>query len=225
MSSGCLDHRLPHQHTAVYARLGTCVSNVVVSALPLSLHSAHINLQIHHKQLSSPEVLWGLSQCCLCCRIQWSGRPGGHHQLCGALWKESSSDEWNVIDFSCKALLISTVNIQGEDICGTSLQNRVFTFHTNNTDDLFKKSQNRFHLLRKPRSFDVCRAWLKTFYDTVVASAILYAVVFWGSGFSERDRKRLNKLMRRAGYVLGSSLDSVQVMGGDGSWSIPLLKQ
>jgi hypothetical protein len=52
-----------------------------------------------------------------------------------------------------------------------------------------------------------------TFYDTVVASVVFYAVVCWGCGFTERDRKRLNKLVGRAGSVLGWTLEPVEVVG------------
>lgn len=39
---------------------------------------------------------------------------------------------------------------------------------------------------------------------------IFYAVVCWGGGSTERDRKRLNKLVRRAASVLDCSLDSIE---------------
>ena len=47
----------------------------------------------------------------------------------------------------------------------------------------------------------------------MVASAIFYAVVCWGCGSSERDRKRLNKLVKRAGSVLDCPLDSIEEVG------------
>lgn len=56
----------------------------------------------------------------------------------------------------------------------------------------------------------VCRSLLRAFYDSVVASAILYVLVCWSSGSSERDRKRLNKLVRWAGSVLHCSPDSIE---------------
>ena len=59
----------------------------------------------------------------------------------------------------------------------------------------------------------MCRTLLRTFYDTVVASAILYAVVCWGSGSTERDRKRLNKLVRRASSVLDCPLETIEQVG------------
>ena len=54
------------------------------------------------------------------------------------------------------------------------------------------------------------RPLLRTFYDSVVASAIHYAAVCWAPGSTEWDRNRLNKLVRRASSTLGCSLDSVE---------------
>ena len=62
-------------------------------------------------------------------------------------------------------------------------------------------------------SFGVWRSLLKTFYDSVLASAIFYAVVCWGCGSSERDRKRLNELVKRADSVLDCPLDSSEEVG------------
>ncbi|TWW77038.1 hypothetical protein D4764_12G0004280 [Takifugu flavidus] len=120
-----------------------------------------------------------------------------------------------VIDFSRKASHIAPVNIQGMDIeiveeykyLGVHLNNKLDWTH--NTDALYKKGQSNLHLLRRLRSFGVCRSLLRTFYDSVVASVIFYAVVCWSCGSSERDRKRLNKLVRRAGSLLDCSLDSI----------------
>ena len=124
-----------------------------------------------------------------------------------------------VIDFRRKAPQTAPVNIQGLDIeiveeyknLGVHINNKLDWTH--NTDVLYKKGQSRLHLLRRLRSFGVCRSLLKTFYDSVVASAIFYVVVCWGCGSSERDRKRLNKLVKRAGSVLDCPLDSIEEVG------------
>lgn len=125
-----------------------------------------------------------------------------------------------VIDFRRrKTPQTAPVNIQGLDIemvetyryLGVHLNNKLDWSH--NTDVLYKKGQSRLHLLRRLRSFGVCRTLLRTFYDTVVASALLYAVVCWGGGSTDRDRKRLNRLVRRAGSVLDCSLDSIEEVG------------
>ncbi|KAI4890982.1 hypothetical protein NFI96_009124 [Prochilodus magdalenae] len=65
---------------------------------------------------------------------------------------------------------------------------------------------------RSLKSCGVQGALLRTFFDTVVASAIFYGVVCWGSSISTAERKRLDKLLKRAGSVLGSPLDPVQVV-------------
>ncbi|KAI3363490.1 hypothetical protein L3Q82_011581 [Scortum barcoo] len=55
---------------------------------------------------------------------------------------------------------------------------------------------------------------LRTFYDSVVASAIFYGIVCWASSITDRDRRRMDRLVRRASSVLGCSpLDSVEVVG------------
>ncbi|KAI3351311.1 hypothetical protein L3Q82_005856 [Scortum barcoo] len=80
---------------------------------------------------------------------------------------------------------------------------------TTNTDAIYKKGQSRLFFLRRLRSFNVCRTMLQMFYHSVVSSVIFYSVVCWGSRLKTVDTKRLNKLIRRAGSVLGVELESV----------------
>ncbi|KAI5098355.1 gastrula zinc finger protein XlCGF28.1-like [Silurus meridionalis] len=111
------------------------------------------------------------------------------------------------------------VNIQGKDIVrvdsykylGVHLNNKLDW--TDNTEAIYKKGQSRLFLLRSLRSFGVQEELLKTFFDSVVASAIFYGVVCWGSSISTADRKRLDKLIRKASSVLGIPLDTVQEVG------------
>ena len=124
-----------------------------------------------------------------------------------------------VVDFRRKAPQTAPMNIQGLNIeimevykyLGVHINNKLDWTH--NTDVLYKKGQSHLHLLRRLRSFGVCRSLLKTFYDSVVVSAVFYAVVCWGCGSSERDRTRLNKLVKRAGSVLDCPLDSIEEVG------------
>ncbi|TWW55969.1 hypothetical protein D4764_09G0010190 [Takifugu flavidus] len=55
--------------------------------------------------------------------------------------------------------------------------------------------------------------FLRTFYDSVVGSAIFYGIVCWSSSITDRDRKRMDRLVRRTSSVLGCPLDSVEVVG------------
>lgn len=68
-----------------------------------------------------------------------------------------------------------------------------------NTDALYKKGESRLHLLRRLRSFGVSSAFLRTFYDTVVVSAVFYALMCWRGSGTKRNRKRLDKLVKEAG--------------------------
>ncbi|KAK3574278.1 hypothetical protein QTP86_004369 [Hemibagrus guttatus] len=94
---------------------------------------------------------------------------------------------------------------------GVHLNNRLDWL--DNTDTLYKKGQSCLLLLKRLGSFGVSRTLLRTFYDTVVSSAILCAIVCWVGGSTERDRKRLNKLVGRASSVLGCPLDLVEEVG------------
>ena len=125
-----------------------------------------------------------------------------------------------VVDFRRRTCCPPTpVNIQGMDIemvtsykyLGVHLNNKLDW--TDNTAALYKKGQSRLYLLRRLRSFGVQGALLRTFYDTVVASAIFYGLVCWGSGVSVADRKRLDGLIKKASSVLGCPLEPVQVVG------------
>ncbi|KAK0145658.1 hypothetical protein N1851_015439 [Merluccius polli] len=118
-----------------------------------------------------------------------------------------------IVNFRRKASHFTLVNIQGLDIevvesykfLGVHLNNKLEW--TDNTHALYKKGQSRLHLLRRLSSFGVCKALL---LSSVMASAIFYAVVCWRAGSTDRDRSRLNKLIRRASSVLDGPLDSIE---------------
>ncbi|KAL0147202.1 hypothetical protein M9458_057492, partial [Cirrhinus mrigala] len=58
----------------------------------------------------------------------------------------------------------------------------------------------------------VCNIMLRMFYESVVASVIFYAVVCWGGSMKMADMKRLNKLIRKAGSVVGEELDNMETV-------------
>ncbi|KAI3359517.1 hypothetical protein L3Q82_013909 [Scortum barcoo] len=63
--------------------------------------------------------------------------------------------------------------------------------------------------LRRLRFFNICSKLLQMFYQSVVASVLFYTVVCWGGSISKKDTSRLDKLIRRAGSVVGMKLDSL----------------
>lgn len=81
---------------------------------------------------------------------------------------------------------LEPISIQGRYIEGVESYKYLCVYPNNkldwscNSDTLYKKGQSRLYLLQRLRSLGV--KGLKTFNDSVVASAIFYSVVCWGSG-------------------------------------------
>lgn len=87
---------------------------------------------------------------------------------------------------------------------------------THNTDALFRKPE------QAPPPGDARVLWSEgatpgTCCDSVVASAIWYGVACWSSSTTERERKKLDKIIKEPGSVLGRPLDGTQ--GTEGSRS------
>ncbi|XP_034088755.1 uncharacterized protein LOC117557164 [Gymnodraco acuticeps] len=81
-----------------------------------------------------------------------------------------------------------------------------------NTDAVHKKGMSRLYFLRKLRYFHVCSKMLEIFYRSVVASALFFAVVCWGGSIRAGDTSRINKLIRKAGSVIGIKLDPFEAV-------------
>ena len=79
-----------------------------------------------------------------------------------------------------------------------------------NTEAVYKKGQSRLYFLRRLRSFNICWTMLRMFYKSVLASAIMFAVVCWGSRLRVADTNRINKLIRKTSDVVGVELDSLK---------------
>lgn len=62
---------------------------------------------------------------------------------------------------------------------------------SNNTDTVYKKGLSQLYFLRRLRSFNVCSGMLHMFYQSVVVSTIVFAVVCWGLGTKVKDANRL----------------------------------
>lgn len=115
------------------------------------------------------------------------------------------------IDFRRKKTEVSPILIKDQPVeivssyryLGVHVDSKLdWKVHSSNT---FKKSQSRMFFLRKLRSFSISRPILNTFYNGILGSVLFYAVVCWGSCLSGEDRNRLNKLIRKAGSIIGLS--------------------
>ncbi len=72
------------------------------------------------------------------------------------------------------------------------------------------KGQSRLFFLERLRSFSVCNRLLNIFCQSVVASALFFAVVCWGGGIRTGEASRLNKVVRKASSVVGLELDNLE---------------
>ena len=102
--------------------------------------------------------------------------------------------------------------------CGAGPGLRVHLDHrqewTRNIQTVDDKSQSRLDLLRRLSSWEVCRSVPIAFDRSVVVGAVSFAAVCWDGDITAADCSRLDKLIRRAGSVLGASLESVKELAG-----------
>lgn len=123
-----------------------------------------------------------------------------------------------VIDFRRKKTPSQPLRIRGEEVeevadykyLGVVIDNGLDW--KSNTEAVYKKGMSRLYFLRKLRSFNVCSKMLEIFYQSVVASAIFFAVVCWGGSIRASDTNRLEKIIKKAGSVLGLKLESFETV-------------
>ena len=68
------------------------------------------------------------------------------------------------------------------------------------------------YCMRKLRSFGVNSDMLVTFYNAVICIIIMFCSVCWGGSISKLDRGKLVKIVKKAGQVVGKSLDSFRTL-------------
>ncbi len=73
-----------------------------------------------------------------------------------------------------------------------------------------KKARQRLYHLRQLRKFRVSPAILKTFYTGTIESVLTQCISVWYGNSSSQDCKALQKVVRLAERILGSSLPSLQ---------------
>ncbi len=135
-------------------------------------------------------------------------------------WSESNHLQLNVtktkelvVDLRRLKAPVTPTSIKGVSVDVVEEYRYLGVYHKlnwcKNVDTVYRKGQSRLYFLRLLRSFNICRTMLSMFYESVVASAIMYAVVCWGSSLRVRDINRLNRIIKKAGHVVGEELDSL----------------
>ena len=75
-----------------------------------------------------------------------------------------------------------------------------------NTDLLYQKGQQRLYFLRKLKYFRLDTELLELFYSAVVQSVITFGSVCWWSCLTNKNRVKLERVKKRAGTIIGTSL-------------------
>ena len=68
------------------------------------------------------------------------------------------------------------------------------------------------YCIRKLTAFGVNSDMLVTFYNAVICSSIMFGSICWGGNISKLDRGRLEKIVKKAGQVVGKPLDSFKTL-------------
>ena len=215
-----------------FVRLGSVLSDVVVSdtgapqgtvLLPflVTLYTTdfqHNSESCHLQKFSDDSAVVG------CIR---EGEEGEYRTLVDSFveWSEQNHLRLNVdktremvIDFRRKKMPSQPLRIRGEVVeevedykyLGVVIDNRLDW--KSNTEAVYKKGMSRLYFLRKLRSFNVCSKMLEIFHQSVAASVIVFAAVCWGSSIRASDTNRLDKIIKKAGSVLGLRLESFETV-------------
>jgi len=118
-----------------------------------------------------------------------------------------------VVDFRisktpCKSVCIEEEEmetVQSYKYLGVVLDNKLEW--SANIEAVYRRGQSRLVFLRQLRSFNVCSDMLCMFYHTVIESALFYAVVCWGSGTTDKNCRRLAKVVNMASSMIGRELN------------------
>ena len=81
-----------------------------------------------------------------------------------------------------------------------------------NINSVLKKVNSRMYCIRKLRSFGVNSDMLTTFYNAVIGSIIKFGSVCWSRNISKLDKARLEKIVKKAGHVVGKPLDDFKTL-------------
>lgn len=72
-----------------------------------------------------------------------------------------------------------------------------------NTDSIVKRGQQRIHLLRKLKSFNVCNKIVCMFYQSFIESLLTFSFICWFDGLCVKDRNSLNSIVKVCSKIIG----------------------
>ena len=72
-----------------------------------------------------------------------------------------------------------------------------------NAERIFKKANQRLHLLRKLRSFGVSNKVLQTVYKSLVQSILTFNISVWHNILNQKDKVMLSRIINNASKIVG----------------------
>ena len=79
-----------------------------------------------------------------------------------------------------------------------------------NIDSTLKKAQRRMYFLRQLKKFGLRREILVQFYRAVIENVLCFSLTVWYGSTTEDQRRRLNRVVRNAGRIVGCELPSLE---------------
>ncbi len=73
-----------------------------------------------------------------------------------------------------------------------------------------KKAQQRLYFLRQLRKFNLPQELLKQFYSAIIESVFCTSITVWFSSATKSDLLRLQRVVRTAERIIGTTLPSLQ---------------
>ncbi len=77
-------------------------------------------------------------------------------------------------------------------------------------DSIVKKAQQRLYFLRQLRKFNLPQELLKQFYSAIIESVRCMSITVWFSSATKSDLRRLQRVVRTAERIIGTTLPTLQ---------------
>ena len=128
-----------------------------------------------------------------------------------------------IVDFSKRKNPLSPISVNGDSIervdcfkfLGTIISSDLAW--ENNTDAGVKKAQQRPFFLRQLKKFGLRREILVRFYRSAIESILTLSTCVWFGRHSQRQRSRLDRVVKAASNIVGCELTSLTVIYKDRS--------
>ena len=120
-----------------------------------------------------------------------------------------------VVDFRKNSSPLSPLSINGEVVERvTSFKFLGTTIHESlswdlNASIIISKSHQRLYFLRQLKKFKVSQPAMIHFYRATIESVLTFSILVWYGHTTAQDKTRLERVVRRASKIIGSSLPSI----------------